>query len=311
MDARTTPGTAVHVGPHEQSTLRDAVVAGGGRPVPLEQAEAIVYWGEDTPEEVAAMVHPGIRWVQLPHAGVDAFIDAGVITADQVWTSAAGAYAPQVAEHALALMLAGARGLHERARARTWDQQRARRFGRTLAGSTVALLGAGGIGAELVRLLEPFGCAVLAVSDSGPFAGAARTVSRADYREVLPEADFVVVMAPSTPATRGMVGERELALMKDDAWLVNVARGPLVDTDALVAALRNSVIGGAALDVVDPEPLPDGHPLWSEPRALITPHSANPLDAYWPALAARVKDNVRRFVAGERLVGVIDPAKGF
>ena len=137
------------------------------------------------------------------------------------------------------------------------------------------------------------------------------TSGTTDYRDVLPEADFVVVLAPSTPATRGMVGERELALMKDDAWLVNVARGPLVDTDALVAALRDGVIGGAALDVTDPEPLPDGHPLWSEPRALITPHSANPFVAYWPTLAARVAENVRRFVAGESLVGVIDPARGF
>lgn len=311
MDARTTTGTAVHVGPHEQDTLREAVVAGGGRPVPLEQAEAIVYWGADTPDEVAAMVHPGIRWVQLPHAGVDAYVDAGVITPEQVWTSATGAFAPQVAEHAMALMLAGARGLPELARARTWDQQGARRSGRALAGTTVALLGAGGIGAELVRLLEPFGCTVLAVADSGPFAGATRTVARADYRDVLPLADFVVLLAPSTPATRGMVGQHELALMKDDAWLVNVARGPLVDTDALVAALRDGAIGGAALDVVDPEPLPDGHPLWSEPRALVTPHSANPLDAYWPTLAARVQDNVRRFVAGEPLVGVVDLARGF
>ncbi len=270
-----------------------------------------VYRGDDTPEEVTAMVHPGIRWVQLPHAGVDAFADAGIITADPVWTSAAGAFAPQVAEHALALMLTGARGLAERARARTWDQAGARTSGRTLAGSTVVLLGAGGIGRELVRLLEPFGCTVLAVSDSGPFAGAARTVARADYRVVLPEADFVVVLAPSTPATRGMVGERELAMMKDDAWLVNVARGPLVDTDALVAALRDGVIGGAALDVTDPEPLPDGYPLWSEPHAIITPHSANTLDAYWPTLAARVAENVRAFAAGDPLVAVIDPDAGF
>lgn len=311
MDARTPTGTAVHVGPHEQSTLLDAVVAGGGHPTSLEQAEAIVYWGQDSPDEIAAMVHPGIRWVQLPHAGVDAFVHAGFMTDERVWTSATGAFAPQVAEHALALMLAGARMLPELARAHSWDQQRARGAGRTLAGATVALLGAGGIGAELVRMLEPLGCTVLAVSDSGPFKGAATTVARADYRDVLPEADFVVVLAPSTPATRGMVGERELALMKDDAWLVNVARGPLVDTDALVAALHDGVIGGAALDVTDPEPLPDGHPLWSEPRALITPHCANPVSAFWPTLAARVEDNVRRFVAGEPLVGVVDLAQGF
>ena len=310
MDERT-EGPAVHVGPRAEARLEDAVVAGGGRLAALEDAEAIVCFGDDSPQQVAAMVHPGVRWVQLPHAGVDAYADAGIITAQPVWTSAAGAFAPQVAEHAVALMLAGARGLAERARASTWDQQGARASGRSFAGSTVALLGAGGIGAEVVRLVEPFGCTVLAVSDSGPFAGAARTVARADYREVLPEADFVVVLAPLTPATRGMVGEGELALMKEGAWLVNVARGPLVDTDALVAALREGVIAGAALDVTDPEPLPDGHPLWSEPRALVTPHSANVLSAYWPTLAARVEENVRRFAAGEDLLAVVDPVAGF
>lgn len=298
---------AVFVGPERVPVLEQAVLDGGGQLVPLEQANALVYWGDDTPQQVTGMAHDGISWVQLPHAGVEKFIAGGVITPTAVWTSAAGTFGPQVAEHALALMLAAARGLHTLARAHTWTDKVTRSF----AGSTVLLLGAGGIGRELVRLMEPFGCRVLAVSDSGDFPGAERTVPRAAYRDVLPEADYVVVLAPSTPATRGMIGVGELAVMKPTAWLVNVARGDLVVTDDLVAALAAGTIDGAALDVTDPEPLPDTHPLWDEPRALITPHAANPADAYWPTLAKRVRENVARVATGEPLLGVINPDSGF
>ncbi len=99
--------------------------------------------------------------------------------------------------------------------------------------------------------------------------------------------------------------------MPSHAWIVNIARGPLIDTDALVAALAAGRIGGAGLDVTDPEPLPDGHPLWTEPRALITPHSANPARLLIPQLARRVGENVRRYAAGEELVGLIDVARGY
>lgn len=298
---------AVFVGPERVPVLEQAVLDGGGRLVPLEQANALVYWGDDTPQQLSTMVHDGIAWVQLPHAGVEKFVAGGVITPPAVWTSATGTFGPQVAEHALALMLAAARGLHTLARQHTWTDKVTRSF----AGSTVVLLGAGGIGRALVPMLEPFGCRVLAVSDSGDFPGAERTVTRAAYRDVLPEADYVVVLAPSTPATRGMIGAAELALMKPTSWLVNVARGDLVVTDDLVAALAAGTIDGAALDVTDPEPLPDGHPLWDEPRALITPHAANPADAYWPTLAARVRENVARRGAGEPLLGVINADSGF
>src|SRR5690606_18442829 len=113
-----------------------------------------------------------------------------------------------------------------------------------------------------------------------PVPGADLVVTPDRLGEVLRESDFVVIAAPATSATRHLIGRRELGLMRDSAWLVNIARGSLIDTDALVDALRTGEIAGAALDVTDPEPLPDGHPLWTEPRALITPHSANP----WPLL---------------------------
>ncbi len=301
-------GPGIHVGPDEDARLEAAVRAGGGRVVGPDEAVGVVFHSDaDDPAESVALVTDRTRWVQLPHAGVERWTTAGLITTEPVWTSAAGAYGPQVAEHAFALMLAGARRLQVAARARTWDA----RPGRLFAGSTVALVGYGGIGRCLSPLLEPFGCRVLAVTDSGPVAGAAQTVARAAYREVLPEADYVVLLAALTPQTRGMIGAVELDLMRDDAWLINVGRGGLVVTDDLVAALQDGRIGGAALDVTDPEPLPDGHPLWSEPNALITPHVANPPEAHDAALAERVTENVRRFASGQPLVGVIDPAAGF
>ncbi|MEV0387118.1 D-isomer specific 2-hydroxyacid dehydrogenase family protein [Nonomuraea sp. NPDC050643] len=297
----------VFVGPEPVPVLIDAVRRAGGEIVPLERAEAIVYFGDNDPERMRSMLHDGIRWVQLPHAGVERWADAGVITDQPVFTAATGSYGAPVAEHALALMLTAARGLHRLARTTSWGPNTSKEF----AGSTVAIAGCGGIGRALIRMMEPFGCTVVAVTDRAEVPGASKIVPRARYREALPEADYVVVAAPATPDTRGMFGAREFALMRDDAWLVNVARGGLVVTGELVEALRAGHIGGAALDVTDPEPLPDGHPLWELDNVLITPHCANPRAAYWRGLAERVTSNVRRFHAGEPLEGLVSPSQGF
>lgn len=297
----------VYVGPNEVPQLERAVLDGGGQVVSLSEADAIVYHGSDEVEEIQTMLHPGITWVQLPHAGVERWTTTGAVRDGRLWTSAAGAYAPQVAEHALALLLLAARGLHTLARVNHWTT----RATRSLSGSTVALVGAGGIARSLAALLAPLDCELLAVSDSGAFPGAARTVPRAAYRDVLGEADYVVISAPSTPQTHGMIGAAELALMHADAWLINVARGDLVVTNDLVTALQNEAIGGAALDVTDPEPLPDGHPLWSLPNAFISPHAANPEKEYWSGLADRVRENVRRLGSGDEPLGRIDASQGF
>ncbi len=129
--------------------------------------------------------------------------------------------------------------------------------------------------------------------------------------EVLPDADLVVLALALTDETRHVIGRSELAAMKRTAWLVNVARGGHIDTDALVAALADGTIGGAGLDVTDPEPLVDGHPLWSQPRALITPHVGNTPEMGIPLLAAHITDNVRRFGSGAPLVGLVDPDLGY
>jgi len=308
-------GLRIYVGPEREhfgveyaDAFIEAVERGGGAVVSeTGEAEVIVWLGSDN-SRLPRMLHPGVRWVQLPSAGVESWMEKGLIDKERIFTSAAGVYAETVAEHALALMLAGARRLQEAARATSWEVG----FGRLFAGSTVVILGAGGIGRALIRLLEPFDNRILAVTRSGrEVPGAAENYSADQTGELWPEGDFFVVAAPATGATEKMIGARELEAMQSHAWVVNVARGSLVDTDALVEALAEGSIGGSALDVTDPEPLPEGHPLWTEPRALITPHTANPPDALARALAERIEENVSRYEAGEDLIGVIDVEAGY
>ena len=303
------PAPVIHLGPEERPDLRSAIEAGGGRVGPLQDAAGVVWVGDDP---AAFPELPGsVRWVQLSSAGVERWVRAGVVSGEPTFTSATGAYGRPVAEHALALMLAGDKALPAFARSRSWDGH-GRAEARALAGATVAIVGAGGIGRALIGLLQPFGAEILAVTRRGhDVPGAARTYAAGELDEVWPNAHHVVIAAPATDGTRHLVGARELAAMRADAWLVNVARGSLVDTDALVGALREHAIAGAALDVTDPEPLPDGHPLWELPNALITPHIATPPEAERRHFAERVRENVRRFAAGEPLEGVIDPDGGY
>jgi D-3-phosphoglycerate dehydrogenase len=225
-----------------------------------------------------------------------------------VYTSAAGAFALPVAEHALALMLAAARHLPECVRATEWREVPAR----SLEGATVAIVGAGGIGRSLIELLAPLRPRIRAVTRRGvPVPGAELTVRAERVDEVLGDADYVVLAAPDTGGTRRLFDAERLARMRDDAWLVNVGRGSLVDTDALVAALDAGRLGGAALDVTDPEPLPPGHPLWGHERAIITPHVASTEDGERRHYAERIRENVARFAAGEELLGVVDRDAGY
>ncbi len=293
----------------DRPDLEQAVRDGGGEPAPLEGADGLIALTGD-PAKLPEL--PGsVRWVQLPSAGVEQWIRAGVVRDGRAWTSATGSFGLPVAEHALALMLAADKSLHSFARKRTWSED-GRHQVRSLAGETVLIVGAGGIGRALIGLLEPFGVEVIAVTRRGrDVPGAARTLPADRVGEAWGAARHVVVAAPATDGTRHLVGADELRAMREDAWLVNVARGSLVDTDALVEALREGAIAGAALDVTDPEPLPDGHPLWELENVLITPHVATPPESERRHFAARVRENVRRLAAGEELEGLIDPEGGY
>jgi phosphoglycerate dehydrogenase-like enzyme len=301
----------IAVGPWPAEWAAEAIRRGGGEPVTLDREPDGLVWTDGAALDQlrgALAAQPRISWVQLPQAGIERVVNTGVIDHRRRWTSAKGAFAEPVAEHALMLLLAGLRQLKVRARARSWGEP----AGESLFGQPVTIVGGGGIAAVLLRLLEPFRAQVTVVRrHAEPLPGAARTIGADRLAQALPGARAVVLTLALTPQTRGLIGRAELAAMERDAWLVNVARGGLVDTGALVDVLLAGQIGGAALDVTDPEPLPPGHPLWDLPNCLITPHTADTEEMIRPLLADRIADNVRRLAAGQELVGQVDPDLGY
>jgi phosphoglycerate dehydrogenase-like enzyme len=288
--------------------MADAISAGGGHVVPLAEAEALV-WGSPTDADgLAAALRqaPGVRWVQLPWAGVEAFVH--LMDDDRLWTCGKGVYAEPVAELGLTLALAGLRGVATYARADDWGTP----GGTNLIGARVTMLGGGGITESFLRLLRPFDCHVTVVRNRAQDMDGADVVLESDrLTDALPGADLVVVALALTPDTEGIITASELELMERHAWLVNVARGKHIVTDDLVVALRDGTIGGAGLDVTDPEPLPAGHPLWSLPNCIITPHVGNTPDMARPLLAQRITENVKRFAHDEELIGPVDPELGY
>lgn len=288
--------------------MADAITAGGGHVVPVEQAEGLVWAHPHDPGGLEDILDaaPGLRWVQLPFAGVETYIH--LVDHERDWTCGKGVYAEPVAELALSLALAGMRGLGTYARSQSWSAP----VGANLLGARVTILGGGGITEHLLRLLRPFDCHVTVVRNRVRDMDGADDVLEADrYVDALPNADLVVLALPLTPDTEGIMGTGEFEAMERHAWLVNVARGQHVVTDELVAALRDGLIGGAGLDVTDPEPLPDGHPLWSLPNCIITPHVGNTPEMGVPLLAERITANVHRFAHGEALLGAVDVDLGY
>lgn len=305
------PDPRIAIGPRPATFAADAVVAGGGTVVGIDQSPQALVWLD--PTDLAGLGSaldsaPGATWVQLPYAGVEPVVEAGLLDPARRWTCAKGAYADPVAEHALALALAGLRRLKVRSEARSWGVP----AGTSLYDQRVTIVGGGGIATSLLGLLAPFRVEATVVRrTSDPVPGAAATVGADALHQALAGAQVVFLALALSPATVGVIGSAELALLDDDAWLVNVARGRHVDTDALVSALRSGSIGGAALDVTDPEPLPVGHPLWSMPNCIVTPHTADTVEMIRPLLAERIRVNVLRFAADEDLVGTVDPVAGY
>lgn len=301
----------IALGPRSAAFAENAIQAGGGHVVKLgEPADALVWLSAHDLDALGEVLddQPGLRWVQLPFAGIENVVGAGLLDNGRAWTCAKGSYARPVAEHALMLALAGLRRLPERIRARSWGSP----AGTSLYGAKVVIVGGGGITSELLKLLRPFEVEATVVRRRGPdVPGAARTVGPDQMDAVLPAALVVFLALALTPETRRIIDRRRLGVMAERAWLVNVARGGHVDTEALVDALHRGTIAGAGLDVTDPEPLPDGHPLWWAPNCIITPHSADTWEMVMPLLAERIRVNVAHFVAGEPLEGVVDPEAGY
>jgi phosphoglycerate dehydrogenase-like enzyme len=288
--------------------MADAVVAGGGHVVPVDEAEGLVWGAPRDPAALEELMNGAdhLKWVQLPFAGIEHFVH--LIDGDRLWTCGKGVYAEPVAELALGLALAGMRGVNHFIRAREWSAPR----GRNLMGANVTILGGGGITESFIRLLDPFDCRISVVRNRMQEMDGVDEVLEADrYIDALVGADLVVLALALTPETDGMMSRNEFELMDEHAWVINVARGRHIVTDDLVWALENNVIGGAALDVTNPEPLPPGHPLWSMPNCIITPHVGNTPAMAVPLLSERITANVRRYAHGDELIGPIDLDLGY
>lgn len=288
--------------------LADAIERGGGELVPLADCDAIVWANAHDPDGLVRALEtaPQAEWVQLPFAGVENFLPH--LDRGRRWTCGKGVYAGPVAELALALGLAGLRGLGTYARASSWSGS----IGHGLMGGRVSIIGGGGIAQALVDLLQSFDCHITVVRNHVQHMDGVDAVLGADQvADALPGADLVVLTLALTDETDGLIGRDELSLMEPHAWIVNVARGRHIVTDDLVEALRDGVIGGAGLEVTDPEPLPDGHPLWSMENCIITPHTGTTPAMSRPLLAERVEANVRRFAAGDELLGPVDLELGY
>ena len=311
---RPEPGP-IAVLPQTSTLFTDAVRAAGAEVAELgADTRAVIWLSERRADELASILdaHPAIGWVQLPWAGVDSFAEVLARYADgsgPVFTSAKGAYSEPVAEHAVALAQALLREFAPKARAAQWQPTRT---GRSLYGLRVVIVGAGGIAAEIIRLLQPYRVHITVVRRTeAPMAGVDRTVTADVLLDVLPAADVLILAAASTESSRHLIGRAELAALPAGAALVNIARGALVDHDALADALAHNHLAGAGLDVTTPEPLDDDHRLWNEPRCLITSHSADTPEMTAPLLAGRITENVRGFLDDGRFVGVVDTAAGY
>ncbi len=274
----------------------------------LPGAEAIVMLGHFYTASVAELIRTRadrMRWIQLTTAGYDGISFHGVPEAIAV-TNAGHSHAPMVAEHAVTLLTALTRRLHSFA-----EPQSRHVFDRgiprpptTLEDATVAILGYGGIGRETARRVKAFGAHVVAIARN------ARTDDFADdivastgLLDVLTRSDALVIASALTPETKGMIGPAAFAALKPGAVLVNIARGGIVDTMAMVDALNSGRLAGAGLDVTDPEPPPPDHPLWSCPNLIITPHvSGMGSPAVRRRIADLVRDNVGRFLADQALL---------
>ena len=302
-------GHRIAVAPETSPTwVANAVRDGGGEVVDVADAQALVWTNPRDADGLANVlqIHPHLSWVQVPFAGVENFVH--LIDDSRVWTCGKGVYAEPVAEHALALMLAGMRHIAGYARESSWRGP----HGINLLGARVTILGGGGITESLLRLLQPFRCHITVVRKNiEHMNGASDVVGPEHLIDSLAGADVVVLALSLTPETTAIISRAELEMMESHAWIVNVARGGHIVTDDLVRVLENDRIGGAALDVTDPEPLPENHRLWSLPNCIITPHVGNTPEMAVPLLAERIRTNVSHFVHGEALIGTVDPERGY
>jgi phosphoglycerate dehydrogenase-like enzyme len=259
-----------------------------------------------------------LRWVQHGSAGVEGLLRVpGFAESSITLTNAQRIYGPPVGEHAVGLLMALTRRIEfalPLQRAAKWDQSAFPGPDMPeLGGKTLLIAGLGGLGTEVARIARGFGMRVLGTRNvKGPPTELAEYVGGPDELLALArQADFVINCLPLTPATRKVFGAELFAAMKPTAFFVNVGRGGTVDTDALIEALETKRLAGAGFDVTDPEPLPPEHPLWALPNVVITPHVGSGSEIERERLWLLVRENLRRFAAGEPLLAVVDKRAGY
>jgi phosphoglycerate dehydrogenase-like enzyme len=281
-----------------------------------EITDADAYIGNISPEMVRA--GKNLKWVQVMSAGVERALHLSggndlrdspiILTNNQI------VQGPEIADHAMAMLLTLSRGIHTFIAHRQQELWQGRPYpGIELNGRTAVVIGTGGIGQQIAIRSWAFGMDVIGVDPEDiPYSPFWKKVVKPDQLdEVLPQADVVFVAAPHTPLSHKMMGPRQFDLMKQDSYFIAVSRGGLYDLPSLVKALDTKKLTGAGVDVTDPEPLPKGHPLWKFDNAIITPHIAGRSDKDRARMVGTIKENIRRFAEGKPLINVVNKQKGY
>lgn len=314
--------------PESQELLREAAQSAAVFVTRTEEflarlPEAEILCAFSVPPNVRELA-PNLRWLQFPGAGVDSLRPTGLLNTDSgiIIATASGIHSTSISEYVFGSMLMFNRSWPEMVRLQDrhmWPRNSSwyNLGGRELIDQTLGIVGLGNIGRQIAHLGKAFGMRVIATRRS---AGAAHEQPEPDVdtlypmgqlHEVLQQSDYVVLAVPLTPETAGLIGEPELRAMRQSAYLVNIARGKVIDEDALIRALREQWIAGAGLDVTAEEPLPSESPLYTMPNVILTPHISGESIHYEQRLAALFADNLRHYRSGRPLRNQFDPTRGY
>lgn len=275
-----------------------------------------------TPKLTAELLHaaPKLQWAQILNAGVEDAIPL-VKGTDVTLTNLKVVLGPEVADHAMALLLALTRGLYQTIPARKWEIPSNVSRITELDGKTCVILGFGGVGTQIAARAAGFGMNIIAIDpkdlpqyatrNAPPFSLLKQMVKPDQLDTVLPQADVLFVTVPETPATKGMIGAKQFSELKQGAYFIAVSRGTVYSADALVESLANKHLSGAGLDATDPEPLPTDSPLWKFENVLITSHIAGASDQSGTRVFDLLRQNIRLFAEGKPLINTVDKVKGY
>jgi len=284
--------------------------------VNAELADADALIGDIKPEQVR--IAKNLKWVAVMSAGVERVLHLSggndLRDSNIILTNNKVVQGPEIADHALALLLTMSRGINKFISDKQGENWQPRPYpGIELNGKTAVVIGVGGIGMQIAIRAHAFGMEVIGVDpEDKPFVPFLKRIVKPDQlNEVLPLADVVFISAPHTEKSHKMMGPKQFELLKKSSYFVAVSRGGIYDMNALVKALDSKAIAGAGVDVMDPEPLPKGHPLWKFDNALITPHIAGRSDMDRGRMIGTISENIRRFVDGRPMLNVVDKQKGY